>query len=152
VTVTMSLSDRVPSVGQDGRVTPRANRPKRRTFTPSYKLRILEEFDALPEGSSERGALLRREGLYHSHLDSWREARESGALSGRSAKPAKSAKSEEAQELARLRAENKKLTAELGKAKSELGKTKTALSIAGKAFALLEEISESADSDAKPAE
>jgi hypothetical protein len=62
----------------------------------------------------------------------------------------KPAQSEEAAELARLRAENKKLTAELGKANAELGKTKTALSIAGKAFALLDEISGSADSDAKP--
>jgi transposase len=147
--VTMSISDQAPAVGQDGRVSPRANRPKRRTFTASCKARILEEFDALPEGGSERGALLRREGLYHSHLDNWRQARDSGALKGLSSKPVKDT---EAQELARLRAENKKLTAELGKAKSELGKTKTALSIAGKAFALLEEISESADSDAKPNE
>ncbi|MEV6864075.1 transposase [Streptosporangium subroseum] len=145
----MSISDQTPTVRQDGRVAPRANRPKRRTFTASYKAKILEEFDALPEGGSERGALLRREGLYHSHLDNWRRSRESGALKGLSPKTATSS---EAQELARLRAENRKLTAELGKTKSELGKTKTALSIAGKAFALLEEISESADSDAKPAE
>jgi hypothetical protein len=56
------------------------------------------------------------------------------------------AKNPDAQELARLRAENKKLAAELGKTKDALGKTKTALSIAGKAFVLLEETSESADS------
>jgi hypothetical protein len=56
VAVTMSLSDQTPAMGQDGRVTPRANRPKRRTFTASYKMRILQEYDALPEGSSERGA------------------------------------------------------------------------------------------------
>ena len=48
--------------------------------------------------------------------------------------------------LARLRAENKKLKARNEKLKSELGKTKTALDIAGKAFALLEDISRSADS------
>jgi len=56
------------------------------------------------------------------------------------------AKSAEAEELARLRAENKKLKARNEKLQSELGKTKTALDIAGKAFALLEDISGSADS------
>jgi transposase len=143
----MSLSDQTPAVGQDGRVTPRASRPKRRTFTASYKMRILEEYDALPEGSSERGALMRKEGLYHSHLDKWRKDRDSGALNALSEKPVKSA---DAAELARLRAENKKLLAKNQKLSAQLGKTKTALSIAGKAFALLEEISESADSDTTP--
>src|ERR1700730_3468540 len=102
----MSLSDQTPAVGQDGRVTPRASRPKRRTFTASYKMRILEEYDALPEGSSERGALMRKEGLYHSHLDKWRKDRDSGALNALSPTSGKTA---EAQENARLRAENKKL-------------------------------------------
>jgi transposase-like protein len=143
----MSLSDQTPAVGQDGRVTPRASRPKRRTFTASYKMRILEEYDALPEGSSERGALMRKEGLYHSHLDKWRKDRDSGALNALSEKPVKSA---DAAELARFRAENKKLLAKNQKLSAQLGKTKTALSIAGKAFALLEEISESADSDTTP--
>jgi transposase-like protein len=143
----MSISDQAPTVGQDGRVSPRANRPKRRTFTASYKAQILEEYEALPAGGGERGALMRREGLYHSHIDKWRKDRDSGALS---ALALKSEKSPDARELARLRAENKKLLAENGKLSAQLGKTKTALSIAGKAFALLEEISESADSDAKP--
>ena len=50
------------------------------------------------------------------------------------------------EELTRLRAENKKLQARNEKLSSELGKTRTALDIAGKAFALLEDISRSADS------
>jgi hypothetical protein len=41
-----------------------AARPRRRSFTAEYKARILDEYDALPVGSSERGALLRREALY----------------------------------------------------------------------------------------
>lgn len=41
---------------------PRADRPKRRTFTAAYKLRMVEEYDAAEHG--EKGALLRREGLY----------------------------------------------------------------------------------------
>ena len=45
-----------------------AARPRRRTFTAEYKERILDEYDAFPLGSSERGALLRREGLYTSHI------------------------------------------------------------------------------------
>ena len=56
-----------------------AARPRRRTFTAEYKERILDEYDACPAGSSERGALLRREGLYTSHLSEWRKARDAGA-------------------------------------------------------------------------
>jgi hypothetical protein len=56
-----------------------AVRPRRRSFTAEYKVEILDEYDALPVGSSERGALLRREGLYSSHLAEWRKARDAGA-------------------------------------------------------------------------
>ena len=59
-----------------------AARPRRRTFTGEYKERILDEYDALPAGSTERGALLRREGLYTSHTAEWRTAREAGAREG----------------------------------------------------------------------
>ncbi|GGL33709.1 hypothetical protein GCM10014719_38690 [Planomonospora parontospora subsp. antibiotica] len=126
-------------------------RPKRRTFTKAYKARILAAFDALPEGSAERGALLRKERLYHSHIEHWRKQAASGTLAASTGKPAKSAESEE---MALLRAENKKLKAEAAKLEArnerladELGKTKTALDIAGKAFALLQDISSSADSE-----
>jgi len=54
---------------------PRAATPKRRTFTAAYKRRIIEQYDALTD-PAERGALLRREGLYHSHLEYWRAARD----------------------------------------------------------------------------
>src|SRR5512144_822667 len=50
---------------------PRAQAPKRRTFTTAYKQRILSRYDSLTD-PVERGALLRREGLYHSHLEYWR--------------------------------------------------------------------------------
>jgi transposase len=142
----MTLADQAAITGHDGQVTSkpeRPGRPKRRTFTAAYKARILAEFGALPEGSPERGALMRRERLYHSHIEHWRHQQETGTLPATSGKPGKSA---EAEELARLRAENKKLKARNEKLQSELGKTKTALGIAGKAFALLENISGSADS------
>lgn len=142
----MTLADQAAMTGQDGRVTEQQpGRPKRRTFTKAYKARILAAFGALPEGSPERGALLREERLYHSHIEHWRKQAKNGTLAASTGKPEKS---EEADELARLRAENKKLKAANVKLSGELGKTKTALDIAGKAFALLQDISSSADSDA----
>ena len=68
-------------------------RPVRRQFTAAYKLKIVEEADRCTE-PGEIGALLRREGLYSSHLGKWRKLRREGALSaltdtkrGRKARP-----------------------------------------------------------------
>lgn len=58
-----------------------AEKAKRRLFSPEYKLRVLREADGC-RGSGEIGALLRREGLYSSHLTTWRRQRETGALVG----------------------------------------------------------------------
>jgi len=82
-------------------------KPTRRTFTAAYKLQILKEADGCSEG--ERGALLRREGLYASHLTAWRRQRAEGALQalgkkrGRKAKPRDKEKEQLARENARLR-------------------------------------------------
>ena len=78
----MTLADQAAITGQDGQVTSsgKPGRPKRRTFTAAYKARILAAFDALPEGSPERGALLRKERLYHSHLEDWRRQQAAGSL------------------------------------------------------------------------
>lgn len=119
-----------------------AARPRRRTFTAEYKERILDEYDALPSGSSERGALLRREGLYTSHLAEWRKARATGARDALAAKT-KPRRSAEQVELDKLRRRNARLEA-------ELERTKTALEITGKVHALLEQLSESATPDTKP--
>ena len=62
----------------DPEVPPRA---KRRQFSPEYKQRILEEADACTQ-RGQIGALLRREGLYTSHLDKWRAQRAQGTLAG----------------------------------------------------------------------
>jgi transposase len=118
-----------------------AARPRRRTFTAEYKEQILDEYDALPAGSPERGALLRREGLYTSHIAEWRKARNAGARNGLAPK-AKSKRSPEEIELEKLRRKNEAL-------KAELERTKTALEITGKVHALLEQLSESADSEPK---
>ena len=144
----MTLADQAAITGHDGQVTSggKPGRPKRRTFTAAYKARILAAYDALPEGSPERGGLLRKERIYHSHLEDWRRQQAAGSLNP-DGKKEKNEKSSEAAELARLRAENKKLKAKNDKLARDLGKTKTALDIAGKAFALLEDISNSADSE-----
>jgi len=121
---------------------PRAGQPKRRAFTAAYKARILQEYDQLQTGR-DRGALLRREGLYSSHIDGWRKSRDAAAANGLADKPAgRPGRSSEAVENERLRKENEKLTA-------ELTRTKAALEVVGKAHALLELLSESADSDTK---
>ena len=67
-------------------------KPTRRQFTAEYRLRIVEEADRCTR-PGEVGRLLRREGLYTSHLSAWRKARRSGSLQGlmankRGAKPA----------------------------------------------------------------
>ena len=142
--MTMTLADQAAITEHDGQVTSgKPGRPKRRMFTAAYKARILAEYDALPDGSPQRGELMRRERLYHSHIEHWRRQQENGTLPATSGKRSKSAEDEE---MARLRAENKKLKARNEKLSSDLGKTRTALDIAGKAFALLEDISRSADS------
>ena len=53
------------------------SKPERRRFSAEYKLKILREADACTK-RGEIGALLRREGLYSSHLVDWRRARDSG--------------------------------------------------------------------------
>jgi transposase-like protein len=58
-----------------------AAKARRRQFSAEYKLRILKEADAC-KGAGEVGALLRREGLYSSHLVTWRRQREARALTG----------------------------------------------------------------------
>ncbi len=120
-----------------------AARARRRTFTAEYKARIVAEYDALPVHSGERGALVRREGLYSSHIAEWRKACDAAALDalGPRARPAK--RTAEQIELEKLRRKTERLEA-------ELARTKLALEITGKAHALLELISESAASDDKP--
>jgi transposase len=78
-------SDEVPSTEAGTRPAPPdpevVARPKRRRFTAEYRLRIVEEADQCTQPGAV-GRLLRREGLYSSHLTKWREARRSGALHG----------------------------------------------------------------------
>jgi len=88
---------------------------ERRRFTAEYKLRVLEEADACHQ-PGEVGALLRREGLYSSHLTTWRQQRDRGALQGLA--PAKRGRKSDPQaaEIARLKRENERLRAKLERA------------------------------------
>lgn len=71
---TMELGAQAPTVAP----TEVAERPVRRQFSAQYRRTILETYERLERG--ERGALLRREGLYSSHIDAWRKQREAGVL------------------------------------------------------------------------
>jgi len=136
--VSLTTADLQATSVEDGQMGPRADRPRRRSFTAKYKLDLLAEYDAAsPAG---RGVLLRREGLYSSHLSEWRKARDSGALAGLS--PASRSTRPSAEQV-----ENAKLKARAERAERELAKTKAALDIVGKAHALLELLSESADTE-----
>ncbi len=92
----------------DPQVVPKA---ERRRFSAEYKLSILAEADRCTE-HGQLGALLRREGLYSSHLTTWRRQREQGTLGqkrGRKPDP-------QAAEIKRLQQENERLQARLERA------------------------------------
>ncbi|MEU4445418.1 transposase [Actinosynnema sp. NPDC050801] len=119
-----------------------AARPSRRAFTPEYKLAVVAEYENAPNG--EKGAILRREGLYSSHVIEWTRARDAGRLGGEPTESAPSTrKTAEQIELEKLRRQNAKPT-------SDLAKTRMALDIMGKAHALLQELSEGTDDDRPP--
>ena len=90
--------------------------PKRRTFTAAYKQRILDEADGCTE-PGQVGALLRREGLYSSHLSSWRQASKRGEREALSAKRGPKERTVSEREHRRLVRENEKLKRDLATAR-----------------------------------
>jgi transposase len=114
-----------------------AAKPRRRTFTAEKKLALLAEYDAADRDG--KGALLRREAIYTSHISEWRKQRDRGTLHAPAARKRKTA---EQLELEKLRKRNAQL-------EKELSKTQLALEITGKAHALLDLLSESADDETK---
>lgn len=92
-----------------------AERPTRRRFTAEYKLRILNEA-ATCTGPGEVGALLRREGLYSSHLTHWRQQRDHGAITAFSGKRGRKPNPHEV-EMTQLRRRAERAEAELAKAR-----------------------------------
>jgi transposase len=117
--------------------SPRGERPVRRIFPADYKLSVLAEYSE----PGERGALLRREGLYSSLISDWRRQHREGTLvvtEGRSSEGGRGVPSRS--EVQKLRAENERL-------KLKLAKAETIIEVQGKVQALLEELSKSADTD-----
>ena len=121
------LKDTVKLV--DSQVTAKA---KRRRFTAEYKLRILREADALAE-TGGIGEMLRREGLYTSHLSSWRRERAHGELEGLSAKK-RGRKGRPDKELV---AENERLTRENARLTKRLAQAETIIEVQKKVATLL---------------
>ena len=118
---------------------PRAQRAKRRVFTGDYKLAILAEYDRCTE-PGEKGALLRREGLYSSIITDWRRLHREGSLAVTPGRSEGGRGGPSRTELARLRAENDRL-------RKKLAKAEAIIEVQGKVQALLEELSKSADTD-----
>lgn len=114
-------------------------RPQRRQFSAEYKLRILQEADSCT-APGEIGQLLRREGLYTSHLSDWRRQRETGALAAlqrprgrRKAHP--------------LETENARLRQRLSQTEAELAKARQVIEVQGNVSALLGELLEARGAD-----
>lgn len=103
-----------PVTQPDPEVAPQA---KRRTYTAAYKLRILQEADSCNQ-PGEIGALLRREGLYSSHLSTWRRQRAAGELEGLTDKKRGRKAKQDAKDgqIAKLQRENEQLRAQLEQA------------------------------------
>ncbi len=95
-----------------------SDRPRRRRFTAEYKLNILRELDECQD-TRESAGVLRREGLYSSHISSWRRQREAGELQG--LKPRKRGRPTKVRnplqaDVTRLERQNARLQEELRKA------------------------------------
>jgi transposase len=142
--VSMSLDHRLVAAdagqvadGEPGRPDPEVpERARRRSFTARYKLEILAAYDAAVPG--EKGAILRREGLYSSHIVEWRRARNAGALAGLARPRGRPAPDPRDAQIARLRKEKARL-------EQELAKARFVVEVQAKLQALLETISESED-------
>jgi hypothetical protein len=116
-------------VGPDPELVERA---RRRTFTAAYKMGVLREAAGCTK-PGEIGALLRREGLYSSHLSTWRKRRDEGALQTLS-KPRGRPRPDPRD------AQIKRLRRRAERAEAELVKTRKVIEVQGNVSALLEEL------------
>jgi transposase len=108
-------------------------RPVRRRFTAEYKRRIVEEANAAAEPGAV-GALLRREGLYSSHLVEWRRLYRAGALSGLTRPRGRPTPHP-------LAAENDRLRAAIERLEARLVRAEKVIAVQGNVSALLRELS-----------
>jgi transposase-like protein len=124
-----SIDAPVAPVAPDPELVERA---RRRRFTAEYKLRVVREADACT-APGEVGALLRREGLYSSHLTQWRQAREAGALEALERPRGRKRSDPREGEIAELRRRAER-------AEGELVKARKVIEVQGNVSALLEEL------------
>jgi len=117
---------------------------KRRRFSPSYKLKVLDEIDRSP---GQAGAILRREGLYSSHLSTWRKLRKQGGLEALSTKRGPKGKSAEQVEIEKLKRDNARLEKKLYKANILLDAQKKLAEILGVDLPKVAQSNESDDSE-----
>ena len=123
----MRFRDSLASI-PDPEVVPKA---KRRKFPGTYKRRILEEADNCAE-PGQVGALLRQEGLYSSHLSTWRQQRERGALEALNPrKRGRKRKDELEREVAQLQRDNEQLQTRLEQAETIIEVQKKLSSLLG---------------------
>ena len=134
---TERLDSAVGDLTAGGCEAPRPNpevmaRAKRRQYTASYKQRVLTEADAARE-SGEIGAVLRRHGLYSSHLTKWRKERKSGILEGLAPQKRgpKSKVNPLSVEVQKLRRDNERLSEQLRKAEIVIEVQKTVAMLLG---------------------
>lgn len=122
---------------------PRAGRPVRRSFSAEDKRRLVAEYDAMPRG--QKGAMLRRERLYDSHITEWRAAIAGGTLDGppKRGRPkgSKTTRSPEQARIAELEREVKRLQDEVAKKDVAIAAKTDALEVLGKGVAFLEALS-----------
>jgi transposase len=130
---TGGMTDETP----DGEVPERAKRP--RVYSASYKLAILNEYEQLDR--SEKGALLRREGLYTSRISEWRKQRDRGALEALSQKKGRPPADPREREIARLKSENEQL-------RDKLDDARRVIEVQGELSALLGRLADSSATDA----
>jgi transposase-like protein len=124
----VQISDAQPNQ-YNSKVSPVVERPVRRTYSADYKRRILKEADEGPVGTT--GALLRREGLYSSHLTTWREQRARGERAGLTAQKRGPKPDAFAIERGQLRHENAQLKAELERARTVIEVQKKVVQLLG---------------------
>jgi len=123
------VSPKVTGKAPDPEVTAKA---KRRVFPAQYKLRILREAAALAETGGV-GEMLRREGLYSSHLTTWRRERERGELDGLAPKR-RGRKADPDRELV---TENERLAREVARLQQRLAQAEAIIEVQKKVSALL---------------
>ena len=150
----MSTSVSMSVVGDDGAMTntnnsgPRADSPKRRSFTEEQKRSYLAAYEAAME-TSDGSDYLRSKGLYHSQVAEWRKLRDAGILADTPGPPPGG--TTKVRRMTAEQAEIAHLKRKLDVSERRLARTEVALEIMGKARELLEELSESSPPPPPPA-